>query len=143
MKYTKYILILVIALLSFSCSKDDTNDIDPVIKSEREALLATTNIGFYQNGKSYFLFNKMAHQVVINPAQLRFRIQDDAGEKYAEIQLSAFPEADKTVKATITGNLLKGITLENVMLLRYQNKQLTLWCDAAHMGIILPWIEKK
>ncbi|MEF9985847.1 MAG: hypothetical protein RSC28_01440 [Bacteroidales bacterium] len=142
MKYTTYIIIIAIAILSISCSKEEK--LDPVIKAEREALLATSNIGFYKDGKPLLIFTKMSHQLVINPTQLRFRIQIDAADYYAEIKLSAFPTFDNSVKATIIGNLgVKECTLENVILLSNEKKQLVLWSDTNHMGFVLPWIEKK
>lgn len=134
MKAFKYILLLISATLLYACSKDD-NDL---YKEERNALIASTQIGIYQNGKALLLFDKQAHQYYCNPSQRIFRIQDAAGKQYTTLQLDASP-AEQGADGKVEGNM--GISLNQIpqLYVLQSNEQFVwLWSDKACVGIVLP-----
>lgn len=143
MKQMKYLLALAAAILLCACGGDDTDKLDPTIRAERNALLASTQYGIYQGGRDSFVFNKTLHQLYVNPSKNIYRIQTDAGTRYAELALTGTPTAKKGVPATLTQNVgLTAVTLDEVILLHTDEERLWLWCDEAHTGFIVPRIDR-
>ena len=141
MKQMKYLLALAAAILLSACGGDDADKLDPTISAERNALLASTQYGIYQEGRDSFVFNKTLHQLYVNPSKNIYRIQTDAGTRFAELTLAGTPTAKKGVSATLTQNVgLIAVTLDNVILLQTDEEHLWLWCDDAHTGFIVPRI---
>ena len=92
MKQMKHLLALLLApaaaILLSACGGDDADKLDPTIRAERNALLASTQYGIYQEGRDSFVFNKTLHQLYVNPSKNIYRIQTDAGTRFAELPLA-------------------------------------------------------
>lgn len=134
MKVFKYILLLMSVISLYACSKDDNDQ----YREERNALIASTQIGIYQNGKALLLFDKQAHQYYCNPSQNIFRIQDTAGKQHTTLQLNASPD-EQGVDGKVEGNM--GISFNQIPQLHVlQSNELLvwLWSDEACTGFILP-----
>lgn len=141
MKRLKYLFALCTALALYACSSDDTDKLDPTIKAERNALVANTQYGVYQNGQAGYIFDKSQQQLYVNPDKQIYRIQNDLGTRYAELTLKGEPTNKTSVSGTLVQNVgLKSVTLDEVVLLKSDNDRLWLWCDNAHTGFILPRI---
>lgn len=142
MKQLKYLIALAAALILSACGSDDADKLDPTIRAERNALLASTQYGVYQEGRDSFVFNKTLHQLYVNPSKHIYRIQTDAGTRFAELTLEEIPTAKKGVSATLTQNVgLTSVTLDKVILLHTDEERIWLWCDEAHTGFIVPRID--
>lgn len=139
MKYAKY-LLLTLLLAAAACSNDKT-ETDPVIKAQMGALLSTDVTGLYRNGEPLLLFDKTEHLLVCTPSKNAFRIQDDAGTQYVNLQLDTMPEQGQQVCGTESDNMGFGIgALDDIRLLYTDGQKLWLWSDKAHMGFIFPKI---
>ncbi len=137
MKQIKYLASLLVALLAAACSSDPT---DNSLALHREALLESREVGIYQKGEQVVRFEKQSQQLFVDASHYRFRIQNDAGNRYAEITLSGMPLATRLVTATVGGNLLAETTsYEEVQLLNQADGLMWLWSDKGHWGCILPW----
>lgn len=140
MKYLKYVII-ALSLLVSACKNDSTDN--KVVEGQREALLATSDIGIYQNGAAVLRFDKITHQLSVSPAKFQFRILDNAGMQYVEIMLGAMPQESKTVTGELVskGYKLSNLKMQDVVLLKQEGELLWLWSDNARTGMILPWFE--
>lgn len=138
----KYLLALAVSLLFCGCGSDDSDKLDPTIRAERNALLASTQYGIYQEGRDSFVFNKTLHQLYVNPSKRIYRIQTDNAARYAELTLAETPTAKKGAAGTLTQNVgLTTVTLDEIILLKADDERLWLWCDNAHTGFIVPRID--
>ncbi len=134
----KQIALLLLAALCGACSSDDT---DKTLQLQRNALLESQQIGIYCQGEPLLLFDKTKHQLYIDPNEALFRIQDDLGQQYVEIDLSGLPTTNGPATGTIRGTFA-GITetqLSGVVLLNNASGQLWLWTDNGRWGMIVPW----
>lgn len=138
MKNFKYIAILAAAVLLAACSGDGT---DKTLQLQRNALLESEQIGIYCEGEPLLLFDKAAHQLYVDPNETLFRIVDDQGDRYVEIDLAGLPSTNTRTTGTIRGTF-SGIAetqLTDVVLLRNASDQLWLWTDQGRWGLVLPW----
>lgn len=140
MKYAKYV-IAALSLLAAACKNDPVDN--NAMQGQREALLATSEIGIYQNGSAVLRFDKTTHQLGVSPAKYQFRILDNAGMQYVEITLGAIPQGSVTVTGEVSskGYKLSNLKMQDVVLLKQEGELLWLWSDATHTGMILPWFE--
>lgn len=143
MKQIKYLFVVLSALIMNACSTDQTTS--PLDTPESRAFSALTRIGIYQNNLPLHTFNKITQQLVITPATRTIRIQDDAGDKYAELTLSAIPTSTQSVEGSLRSNLnipsMPNAQLDGILLLQAKDGTLWLWCEKNKMGFILPWME--
>lgn len=142
MKHIQYLILVVAALLLGSCSSDTTTDPTPGGEA-RKAFTALSEIGVYQFNTPRFVFDKAAHQLSITPSKRIIRIQSDAGDKYAQLTLSAMPKiGGEGVACSYTNNIgMSNMELEGMELLRQENDLIWLWCEKNQIGMILPWID--
>lgn len=139
MKYAKYLLVTLL-LAATSCSNDKT-EIDPLIKAQRGALLSTDATGLYRNGEALLLFDKSEHALVCIPAKNTFRIQNDAGTSFVNLQLDAMPGEGRKVGGTLRDNMGYDIgTMDDIRMLYTDGKKIWLWSDKARLGLIFPRI---
>lgn len=134
MKTFNYIFLLISSILLYSCSKDD-NDL---YKEERNNLIASTQIGIYQDGKALLLFDKNHHQYYYNPSQKVFRIQDNLGKQYTALHLNAIPSEVKRTDGEVEGNM--GIDIDlipQLYVLQSDDQYVWLWSDEICVGFIL------
>lgn len=131
MKYAKYLLLPLLLALLASC-KDDSGTDAP---ASHEA------VGIYRNGKSLYQFDKVMHQLSVNPTTRTFRIQDNTGAKYVEFVLDKRPDANAAVQLKMTGNIgLSDLTVDDMVLLRSTKDRIWLWSPATQTEVVLPWI---
>ena len=88
------------------CSKDTA---DEELRTQRKALLTAETPGVYRNGKPVFLFDRESHQLLADPSQCLFRIQDDEGRQYVSLRLEAMPAEGEKSAATISENMELGL----------------------------------
>ncbi len=137
----KHIFAAVLFLTFAACANDGTDD--SVLTSQREALLAATDMGIYVNGSPALRFDKNAHQLSVSPSEYRFRIMDNPGMQFVEIKLGGMPQEGQAVSGELAGTGFKvsDKKMQDVVLLKRDGDRLWLWSDATHTGMILPWIE--
>lgn len=139
MKYAKY-LLLTLLLAALSCS-DDTTEIDPATQAQMLDLLSNDATGLYRNGEALLLFDKSEHTLVCTPSKNTFRIQNDAGTSFVNLQLDAMPEANTKVGGTESDNMGFNIgTMDDIRQLHTDGEKIWLWSDKTHMGFIFPKI---
>ena len=88
MKIGKFLLPALLLTAGGGCSKDTA---DEELRIQRKALLTAKTPGIYRNGKPVFLFDRESHQLLADPSQCLFRIQDDEGRQYVSLRLEAMP----------------------------------------------------
>lgn len=139
MKYAKY-LLLTLLFASASCSDDETV-IDPATQAQILDLLSTDATGLYRNGEALLLFDKSEHALVCTPSKNSFRIQNDAGTSFVNLQLEAMPEGNARVGGTESDNMGFNIgTMDDIRQLHTDGEKIWLWSDKTHMGFIFPKI---
>ena len=139
MKRLKYLLLVLTAVALCACSKDTTS----VNTTARQTFVGMNAIGVYQNNKPLYTFDKKQQQVIITPSSQTIRLQDDAGDKYAELILSATPQLGEAVSGSFTNNFgksdLPNMELENMIVLQSAGGYIWLWSEKGQLGFILPW----
>lgn len=141
MKNLKYILPLLLAALLSACSKDETETLNPETQGLRNAFTALSEIGIYKDAKAVLTFDKARHQYYCKPSKYLFRIQDNAGVQYANLQMDDMPTGSRGVGGTLTDNMELGIgSMKSIVMLKSDDRFVWLWCDTALTGIILPRI---
>lgn len=131
MKYVKYLFLPLMLILLASC-KDDSGTDTP---ESHEA------IGIYRNGKTLYQFDKVTHQLAVNPATRTFRIQDNTGAKYLEFVLDKTPDAQTTVQLKMTGNVgLSDLVVNDMVQTRTLKDRIWLWSPSTQTEVVLPWV---
>lgn len=140
MKYAKY-LVCALLFLASACKKD--SDFDKQVGEYRNAFLASSEIGAYQNGAAVVRFSKTNHQLGMSSDKPLFRITDNAGVQFVELTLDAMPTGDQAVggKMAVAGFSAAEFNASDIKLLKQEDGLVWLWSDSAATGMIMPWIE--
>ncbi len=128
------------AALAVSCTKDD--DTGDILREEREAFAAQTEIGVYPKGESALTFDRDAHQLYLNPSAGVFRLQNDTGESYLKVTLTEAPQQGSVTGLTLNNNMgLTNLNADDAEVIRLSGGNCWIWSDSNHTGVIIPWID--
>ena len=136
MKIGKFLLPALLLTAGGGCSKDTA---DEELRTQRKALLTAETPGVYRNGKPVFLFDRESHQLLADPSQCLFRIQDDEGRQYVSLRLEAMPAEGEKSAATISENMELGLgDAGDMASVGSDGAYLRLWSDQTRIGFVFP-----
>lgn len=141
MKYAKYLVGALLLCAAVACKKDP-GEVKPV-GEYRNAFLASTEIGLYQDGRTVVAFNKSNHQLGMSSQKPLFRITDNAGVQFAELTLNVIPSGEQSANGTLTvaGYNAAEASASDFKVLKQEDNLVWLWSDQAATGMIMPLIE--
>ncbi len=140
MKYAKYLVGALALLAATACEKDDP---EKLVGQQRDAFVASTEIGVYQNGGVVLSFDRSNYQLAMSPDRYLFRIMDNGGAQYAQLKLDAQPSEGSGVSGemTVSGFQVSAFKASDVRIVKREGELVWLWSDSAGSGMIMPWIE--
>lgn len=142
MKRIVYIFATLVALSLVACGGPKE---DEVMINMNNFMEMQNTPGLYRKSQVEYALNKESDQCYLNPSQLIFRIMDESGSKYLQLQLSKAPVVGEMVDVEAKSyglGLSSSTTYKDLTVEKIENNLCTLRSSAegGYVGIIIPWI---